>query len=64
MIGRRFAVLALAAAAFAVGISSARADELQTIKSKGVLVVGVTRLSATAPQAATSSGSSPIWPLM
>lgn len=41
MIGRRFAILALAAAAFAVGAGSARADELQTIKSKGVLVVGV-----------------------
>ena len=41
MIGRRFAVLTLTAAAFALGAGSARADELQNIKSKGVLVVGV-----------------------
>jgi polar amino acid transport system substrate-binding protein len=39
---RQFIVLSLAAATFAIGAgSAARADELQGIKSKGVLVVGV-----------------------
>jgi polar amino acid transport system substrate-binding protein len=42
MLRRQFIVLTLGAVAFAVGAgSAARADELQDIKSKGVLVVGV-----------------------
>jgi polar amino acid transport system substrate-binding protein len=42
MIRRQFIGLTLAAGAFTVGAgSAARADELQDIKSKGVLVVGV-----------------------
>jgi polar amino acid transport system substrate-binding protein len=41
MVRRYFIALALAAAALAVGATSARADQLQDIKSRGVLVVGV-----------------------
>jgi polar amino acid transport system substrate-binding protein len=41
MVRRQFIALTLAAAAVAVSANSARADELQTIKSKGVLAVGV-----------------------
>jgi polar amino acid transport system substrate-binding protein len=41
MIRRELIALTLAAAALAVGATSARADQLQDIKSRGVLVVGV-----------------------
>lgn len=41
MLRRQCIALTLAAAALAVGSASASADELQNIKSKGVLVVGV-----------------------